>query len=65
MHDLMSKINLNYSCTEEVQVNSFKNSLHARKFFMFLRGFFLSSYEFFKLNISFRKIFLEFHQSVK
>ena len=42
MHDLMSKINLNYSCTEEVQVNSFKSSLHAGGFFMIFAGFFPS-----------------------
>ena len=33
MHDLMPKIKLNYSCTEEVQVNSFKNSLLAGEIF--------------------------------
>ena len=42
MHDLMSKIKLNYCCTEEAQVNSFKNALHVGKFFIFfLQRFFV------------------------
>ena len=66
MHDLMSKINLNYSCTEEVHVNSFKKLFACWEIFHdFLQRFFYGLMSFFKLNISFRKIFLEFRQSVK